>query len=308
MTYIIGEPIGKAMILKIVFSILLMLPIIGLISYFLGSYLSSKFDFIKNRLLTIKQEDFVKDTSKNTLLEINDINQSMNFLSQQMDNLIKDLKVKNQNLSHLIIAMAHDIKTPITILNGYIEEIEDNLVTKDKLPAVLNHMKDEINFLNELTIDMLEYITSINNIKKKDIFNFHLFIQNEIFPLIKKNTNVQYINEVDINYQIEFNKTDLKRICINIITNATRYTPNGYIKISANNDIIKFENNGKHIEEEYKNKIFEPFFTISKSKNRQTSGFRLDLPIVKNLSLNNNYDCILHSSSQEKTLFYLQQN
>jgi len=307
-TYIIiGVPIGKAMILKIIFTILFMLPLIGLISYLLGSYLSKKFDFIKERLEDIKKENFFKDETKNTLQEINDINQSMNFLSVQMNTLIKDLKQRNQNLSTLLISMAHDIKTPITILNGYIEEIEDDMIPPNNLPKVLSHMKSEVNFLNELTIDMLEYITSMQSNKKQEIINLYGFIQNEVFSILEINHNIKYINNIDEKTTIKFNKIDLKRICINIITNAIRHTKKGYIKISNDKNTIIFGNNGEEIEEKYKNQIFEPFFTISQSKNRQTSSFGLGLSIVKNLSNNNNHDCFLHSSSKNKTVFYLEE-
>ena len=59
------------------------------------------------------------------------------------------------------------------------------------------------------------------------------------------------------------------------------------------------------VRELVKNKIFEPFFTIDRSKNRKKSGFGLGLSIIKNLCLSNNYTCTLHSSDTVKTMFYL---
>lgn len=309
MTFIIiGEPIGTKMFLQIIFAIILVLPVIGLISYFFGKYLSSKFNFIQNRLESIKKEDFSLDNSKNIIYEINDINQNMNFLSTQLYNLINDLKQKNNNLSNLLISMAHDIKTPITILNGYIEEIEDGMICDEKLPSVLVHMKDEVKFLDELTIDMLEFITSMQNHKIKTDINLFDLIQNEIFTILPKNENIKYINAVEKDFIIKLNKIDLKKICINILFNAIKYTHNGYIKVYNKDKIIIFENNGQIIENEYKDKIFEPFFTIDKSKNRKNSGFGLGLSIVKNLSKNNDYDCFLEFSDIEKTIFYLKKD
>lgn len=309
MTYIIiGEPIGKQMILKIIFTILLMLPIIWLISYLFGNYLSKKFNFIKNRLENIKKEDFSQNTSQNIIQEINDINQSMNFLSSQMDTLINDLKQKNQNLSNLLISMAHDIKTPITILNGYIEEIEDGLICDEKLPMVLLHMKNEVKFLDELTVDMLEFIVSMQNNKIKNKISFKLFIQNEVFTILPKNKKISYINEIEDDFIIEFNKIDLKKICINILFNAIKYTSSGYIKVYLKDKTVIFENDGQEIKDKYKTKIFEPFFTIDKSKNRKNSGFGLGLSIVSNLSKNNGYKCYLEFSDKEKTIFCLKKD
>lgn len=302
---IINEPIGMKMFLEIVLEVLLLLPIIILISYYFGNYLSDKFTLIQEHLKMIEREDFTQKESHNVIQEISQINQSMNLLSTQMDNLIKDLKQKNQNLSNLLISMAHDVKTPITILNGYIDEIEDGIVDETKLPFILSSMKQEVKFLNELTVDMLNFISSMQAQREKDKINLNALLEDEILPIIIKNDKVEFINNIDKNFVIEFNKTDLKKVCINLLSNAYRHTKQGYIKVEIKDNTVCFENSGEEIKKEYKEKIFEPFFTISKSKNRKQSGFGLGLSIVKNLSNNNGYECYLKESSFQKTSFCL---
>ena len=130
--------------------------------------------------------------------------------------------------------MAHDIKTPITILNGYVEEIEDGIVSTDEMPQVLKHMKEEVKFLNELTIDILNFITSTQKHKIRQKINFYSLVQNEIFPMLPKREDLKYINEIDKNFLIEFNQIDLKKVSLNLFNNATRHTKNGYIKITKN--------------------------------------------------------------------------
>ena len=303
--WIIGEPIGMKMLTKIVLTIVLMLPIIGLISYLFGRYLASKFNFIQNRLDKIKHEDFREEQSRGMIDELNGINIHMNFLAQHLENLILDLKQKNRNLSDLLTSMAHDIKTPITVLNGYIDEIDDGLITAEELPHVLKHMKDEVNFLDELTVDMLAYITSMQNHKVKTEINLHDLIEQELFPLLSKSKDISYLNNVDKDFHIAFNKIDLKKILMNLLSNAQKYTESGSIKVSINGNEVFIENSGEAIDEQYREQIFEPFFTISKSKNRKKSGFGLGLSIVRNLSRNNGYDCYLKSSNKEKTVFAL---
>lgn len=306
MTYIIiDKEIGYKMVMQIALTILFLTPLIGIISYFLGKYLSNKFGFIKSRLQNIKEERYTKDTNKYSIKEIEEINQDINFLSVQIERLIGDLKQKNQNLSNLLISMAHDIKTPITILNGYVEELEDGIVSTDEMPQVLKHMKEEVKFLNELTIDILNFITSTQKNKVRQKINLYSVVQDEIFPMLPKREDLKYINEIDKDLLIEFNKIDLKKVSFNLLNNAARHTKNGYIKIYNSKDGIIFENNGEEINEEFKDKIFEPFFTISKSKNRKESGFGLGLSIVKNLCSSNGYTCTLQSSDTIKTVFLL---
>ncbi len=308
LTYIIiGKPIGMPMVIQIILVIIFLAPIVGIISYYLGSYLSNKFHFIQFRLTDIKNQNFILDKSSSKIKEIEDINENINFLSAQLKHLFKDLKQKNQNLSNLLISMAHDIKTPITILNGYIEEIEDDMISEKELPYALKHMREEIKFLDELTVDMLEFITSMQEQKSTEDINLKDFINYEVFPILPKSKDIEHINEVGEDILISFNKTDLKKICINILTNSIKYTSKGYIKIYTLEKIIYFENSGEKIDEKYKKKIFEPFFTISKSKNRKKSGFGLGLSIVKNLAQNNGYEICLKSSNERQTIFQLKE-
>lgn len=304
--FIIGTPIGTKMFLQIIVAIIFMLPIIILISYLIGKYLSIKFTHISKRLKRIKEENFLKSNDGSFILEIEEINIHMNYLAKQLNELIKNLKLKNQNLSNLLISMSHDIKTPITIINGYIEEIEDDLVKKDDLPSVLLHMKTEINFLDELTIDMLNYINSMKENKEKETIHIHSFIDKEIFPILPVKNCINYINALDKKHIIIFNRMDFKKICLNIFTNALRHTPQGYIKIMNENENILFENNGDIINLKFKDKIFEPFFTISKSRDKKESGFGLGLSIVKNLSENNLYYSYLKNSDENRTVFCLE--
>jgi two-component system sensor histidine kinase SaeS len=306
MTYlIIGQEIGSKMFFQIVLVIVFVLPIIILISYFLGNYLGKNFNEIQEKLKNIKQGEYKKQEESNKIKEIQEIHVSMNFLSNKLEVLIDDLKQKNQNLSNLLISMAHDIKTPITILNGYIEEIEDGLIKKEELPSILKSMKNEVNFLNELTIDMLQFINSMQNNKPKEKINLYKFLEDELLTLVPKKENIDFQNNIDKSFDLIFNKIDLKKICINLLCNSYKYTKSGYIKLYIEDNIIHFENSGESIEDKYKDKIFEPFFTLSKSRNRKESGFGLGLSIVDNLSRNNGYSCFLKQNNKTSNIFIL---
>ncbi|HHH20947.1 MAG TPA: hypothetical protein ENK87_03375, partial [Nitratifractor sp.] len=116
MTYIIiGKPIKMPMIKQIITVVISVAPAIGLLSYIFSSYLSKKFLFIQDRLNSLKEQDFSLNSDKTAILEINEINQNINHLSTKMSQLINDLKDNNRTLSELLVSMAHDIKTPLTV-------------------------------------------------------------------------------------------------------------------------------------------------------------------------------------------------
>lgn len=308
MTYlIIGVPIGWYMFFKILLTVVFTLPLIGLISYILGSYLSKKFYSIKKNLEQIKNENFNLPREDNFLYELNEINETICYLSSKLDTLITSLKKKNRDLSNMLVSLAHDIKTPIAVINGYIEEIEDGMIVKDDLPKALYQMKEEINFITEITDDMIEYINSIKYKKEQQQIKLYDFVEDEIYLILPMKHNIKFINEVDRDFVISFNKTDLKKVLLNLLINGIKYTKQGYVKIYNKGDQIYIENSGNKIQDEYKEKIFEPFFSIDKSKNRQNSGFGLGLSIAKNLSYNNKFDLNLYTSNDEKTIFYLKE-
>ena len=102
MTYlIIGQEIGSKMFFQIVLVIVFVLPIIMIISFYFGNYLSKNFNKIQEQLEDIKLGDYKKQEEYNKIKEIKEINTSMNFLSNKLEFLIDDLKQKNQKLSFL---------------------------------------------------------------------------------------------------------------------------------------------------------------------------------------------------------------
>lgn len=309
MTYlIIGAPIGMKMTLQIMLAVLFMLPVIIGVSYLLGDSLFKKFDFIQERLEKIKEQAFSQESIDSSIVEIGAINDHINFVSDKMETLIGDLTRKNSYLANLLLSVAHDIKTPIMIINGYVEEVQDGLIDKEKLPEVLHLIKEEVRFLDSLSVETLEFLASQKEAHlyaKKESVHVRRFVEEEVFPLLPKQKDVHYLNQVEEACHISFHPSDLKKIMTNILFNALKYTKEGYICIENEGESLRFKNSGEAIDDQYKEKIFEPFFTVSKSRNRKEGGFGLGLSIVRNISLHNGYECFLEKSDVQETVFCL---
>ena len=168
MTYlIIDEPIGMKMFSKITLTILTTLPIIGLFSYYIGHYLSKKFDYIASRLDAISENRFIDDDHQDKIIDITEIHNSINALSSRLEQTILELQSNNKNLSSVITSLSHDIRTPLTIIDGYLEECEDGLVTQKEMPRVIDILKKETTYLNELSSEVITYLQSQESISKK---------------------------------------------------------------------------------------------------------------------------------------------
>lgn len=304
--YIIDVPIGMKMFSKIVITIGIVLPVISLLSYLLGSFFSKKFINIKNRLMVIADEDFTLYDKHEYIDEIADIHKTLNTVSIQLNNSINDLKEKNSELTWMVRSFAHDFRTPLTIIQGNIEAIEDGLVSNGNTPFILEKIKYETYYMNELLSDVLSFIQSMKSIVNKEKIQLKEFINKKILILMQPSLNVKLINTMSEKDTIEFTKTDLKKILINLLNNSIKFTDNGSITIYLENNSIIVQDTGIGIDAKECETIFRPFYTVDESKNRLKSGFGLGLAIAKNLAIKNDYslECDAKYTSGCKIILY----
>ena len=207
------------------------------------------------------------------------------------------LKQNNENLSTVIKSLSHDIKTPLTIINGYLEELDDGLVTYEEIPKVTTILKRETAYLNELTSEVIGFIQSkeITSNKQEVIF-LKEFLSAEVCLLLRVADSVELRCDVDEKASITFNRTALKKILVNLLHNASKYTKTGTIitKVKGKNIIV--EDTGIGIESQFSQTIFEPFFGLDESRNREKNGFGLGLSIASNLAKSNGYTLKLDNS------------
>jgi len=288
--YIIDVPIGIKMFSKIIMSVSITLPIIALLSYFIGRYFSKKFLHINERLYRIAKEEFEITTQSDTIKEIKEIHTTLNSVSSTLERSLNTLKEKNEELSWMVRSFAHDFRTPLTIIEGNIEAIEDNLIAKDNLPTILEKIKSETHYMNELLRDVLIFIHSMKSVRKKESIYLHNFIDTDIFTLLQVPSHIKLINSIESTFVMEFNTIDLKKVLINLFENSIKFTAEGTITIYSYEDSLIIEDVGIGVKEDDIETIFKAFYTADKSKNRTYSGFGLGLAIVKNLVEKNGYE------------------
>lgn len=215
------------------------------------------------------------------------------------------LQQNNQNLHTMIRSLSHDIKTPLTIIDGYLEEIEDGLIASDALPQTIKILQKETSYLNELTSESLHYIQSQTTVQEKEIIYLKSFIEEEIYPLLRVSTQVSLECHIDDEVQVEFNAIALKKILLNLLYNASKYTSKGHIISKVEDENIIIEDTGIGIETHHAERIFEPFVSLDESKNRENNGFGLGLSIARNLASNNGYKLVLDTEYKGGSRFML---
>lgn len=225
--------------------------------------------------------------------EMKDLEIKLNhFRSESFKN--KKLAYENEKKKdELIVYLAHDIKTPLTVVIGYLSllnEIDDmpTIQRKKYLELILNKSYRLEELINEL-FDIARF-NSEKIILEKEELNLNLMIEqiiDDFYPILN-NLNKKINFKATKNLNIYADPDKLSRVFNNLIKNAINYSKdNTDIDINAkksNNEIIvSVTNKGKMIPKDKLDKIFENFYRMDESRTSKTGGSGLGLAISKEI-------------------------
>lgn len=245
------------------------------------------------------------------LLEIED---KMNLVKETSRRNSRIAKENEQKKNDLIVYLAHDIKTPLTSMIGYLsllDEIDD--MKEDKRKKYINIALEKSYRLEELINELFD-ITRFNTeniILNKEKINLNMMIEqivDDFYPTLKdlnKKININSKSNSQIFLHADSDK--LARVFNNIIKNAINYSADDSnitidILKKENSAIISIKNYGKTIPKDKLKKIFEKFYRLDSSRSTKTGGSGLGLAIAKEIvELHNG--TITATSSEEETCF-----
>ena len=208
--------------------------------------------------------------------------------------------------------VSHELKTPITSMLGYIEIIQASKIDQDKKEEFLNKVLNQTNRMNAIIDDLLRLskIESQEEDSSIELFEMPLApilegAMEDVSENSKKSSNriLVHCDDVMVNADAQL----LREAIVNLLENAIKYGDNGRdIKIIVeDNDqlYIHIENAGEPILPKYREKIFQRFYRIDKSRDRRAGGTGLGLAIVKHISLVHNGEVLVSDSKTGKCRF-----
>ena len=204
----------------------------------------------------------------------------------------------NRAKSDFLSSMSHEIRTPLNAIVGFSEDIQSY---KDTASPEIVEDAEYILQASQTLLEIVGNILDINKIEsnKMEITEVKYNFREEIESLAKinatrigeKNINFKINLAPDIPYELIGDKTHIKEIVNNLLTNAIKYTEQGEIELSAKcinqnnscNLIISVRDTGRGIKAENINKLFTKFERLDIEKNSTTEGTGLGLAITKAL-------------------------
>lgn len=236
--------------------------------------------------------------------EIGNVGKSFNQMTKALQKNISEIERVSENRKIFIGDLTHEIRTPLTSIIGYSSLIKNKKVTNEDI--ILEYTKriyDEGKYIEEISQKLMDLMVLENGSIKQDKINLSEEL-NKIIEDIKATFPYAILQkEIRENVYVNFDKTLLKTVIINLVKNAINaYESNPIVRIELSKEkTIKVIDYGKGIKKEELEKIKEPFYTLSKDRNRKLSGMGLGLPMCIQIVEKQNGKLEIESKESEGT-------
>lgn len=250
--------------------------------------------YIGKNITNIKTQQYLNPIEIKGCDEIAQLAEDINTMSERLKENYEKEKKQEEAKNELIVAVSHDLKTPLTSLLGYLELLNKDKSTltkeqKEFLEVAYGKSKN----LQKLIDELFEYTKLSNNFIKLNKVPFNIavlvnqIVGEHILFLSQKNITVDIqCTENELVCDVDIEK--FIRVIDNLVNNAQKYSYRDSvftIKMWADAKSIKlsFINNGDNISKDDLVKIFDEMYRIDKSRNAEIEGSGLGLAICKKI-------------------------
>ena len=222
-------------------------------------------------------------------------------LKEEVEKRTRELDRLNQQKVNTFINLAHDIKTPLTLINNYLDDYIKKTAPDDELNIIKLYV-DRLsrNITNLLDIQKFEKGYELYN--HQVIINFSDTLSSSLILFkqyaLRKNINIQGKIEPDI--YIKADPAAINRVINNLLENAINFSEEGgaifiTLKQLSEKIILSVKDEGIGIFPNMHKRIFEPYFQILRNKNN-SQGLGLGLPIVNKVIVELNGEIRINSN------------
>lgn len=271
---------------------------------------------IKLKKISQKLEE-IQDTDSDENVMVFTDNKVLMDLAAQINRLLEnqrkvkvDYRRSEISSKKMLSNISHDIKTPMTVILGYLEIMRLNSSGENEMLLKVEQKAQRVmELINQFfTLAKLEAGDTEIEISKIDVCEA---CRENVLDFYELLTQKEFQVDVDIPEEAVFvrgNKVALQRILFNLISNVVRYGFDGkYMGMFLRSDekyiYIDVVDKGKGIERVFAQNVFERLFTMEDSRNREIQGNGLGLTIAQNLAHQLGGEITLESEPNVKTTF-----
>lgn len=296
----------KILISQLIYVTILVLCLSFLIAYFVSKKISGPMIEINKKAKRMSKGDY--QFSFKTDSNISEIVELTTTLDEAKDELEKTDDLRRELLANV----SHDLKTPLTMIKAYAEMVRDiTYKDKEKRESNLNTIIEETDRLTLLVNDILDLskLGSVVEIKCED------FDLNQMIRTIMKRfecfEDIKFVYENEKTLMVHADIKKMEQVIYNLVGNVINYVGKDkkvMIQIIENKSTYTVEviDHGKGIKKEELDKIWDKYYKIDKTHQRNQVGTGIGLSIVKEILKNHNFNYGVKSELKKGTTFYFE--
>jgi two-component system sensor histidine kinase BaeS len=254
----------------------------------------------------LKEGRFPPEIRARSYREINQLTHTFNDLTER-------LEYNEKSRDQMLTNMAHDLRTPLSNINGYLEAMKDGVIKGDKDTFSSLHKESDrlIHMINQLQeMSKWNEITSHTLLEKGNL-EIHSVLHESLslFELTLKNKKISLLTEIDPCI-VSINKEGIQQALTNLMQNAIQYYE-GTSPISVKGEKcggyyqISITNPGLPLTEKDQASLFERFYRVDTARNQKTGGTGLGLAIVKEIVVTQHKGEVFNESTNNHHTFFL---
>ena len=237
-----------------------------------------------------------------SLIKTSPIDSDMNSFSKDLEEFVKLKRTEIETLKkegiyrkEFVGNVAHELKTPLFSVQGYISNLLDGAMDdKELLKKYLKRAEKSVDRLTFIIKD-LDLITQLeSSTLKLKVTSFDILklteeiIEDLEISASKRNIKIIFNKNYDKQILVEADKNRIEQVITNLVSNSINYgSEKGTTEISFESNvekiIVKVNDNGEGISEENMPRLFQRFFRVDVSRSRSQGGSGLGLAIVKHI-------------------------
>ena len=218
-------------------------------------------------------------------------------LKNEVNKRTKELEIINEQRTNTFVNLAHETKTPLTLINNYLEEYITNNNPSEELDIVKRNL-DKLSSDIVNLFDLEKFNKGFAFYNHNLVCNFSEILKDSVILFKQYGRSIEIKSTIADNIFIQADPLSINRIINNLIENSIKFSySHSIIEVTLQKDGDTFQfsvkDYGSGIPVDVQAKIFEPYYQITNPKNN-IQGMGLGLPIVKKVidDLNGNIKVI----------------
>ncbi|MHC5565931.1 sensor histidine kinase [Pediococcus acidilactici] len=275
--------------LLVTFGLAILVAIVA--SYFLSRYMVRRIQKIRQAAHRVTEGDFEVQLDPGRQDEIGELSADFNLMTKSLKESNDEIKRQEERRRAFMADAAHEMRTPLTTINGLLEGLEYDAIPEDSKEESIRLMQRETKRLIRLVNDNLDYERIRTNKIKLDcqMVNLKQAVLRVVEQLGKKaeKENDQLIVEMNSDVVVYADPDRLIQILFNIVQNGIQFTQNGQITVRAQNASngtnIQISDNGIGMTEDQIKNIWERYYKADASRIQTKGESGLGMAIVHEL-------------------------